>query len=168
MLQEELEAAVPSSTIPSGNTSTQASQTQIFARSLRSLLDDLREVYVMLDEVVEQAKATAEVDDIGERVLLVSSGFDKLAEVQPAMFEDILEEELSKYDKFRSQIEELELKHGVIVQKIVVSTTWLSLSGCRLFLSLVVHKRGIPSFKTGRPCGQGTRTCPPVTRPSIP
>ncbi|TFK72898.1 BRO1-domain-containing protein [Pluteus cervinus] len=120
--KEELEAAVPSSTVsPMAKLTSQASQTQIHARSLRALLDSLKEIHRMSEDLIERATATAEFDDIRERIITVSSGFEKLAEVQPAMFEDILDEELSKYDKFLQEISDLEQRHSTTLNEVKVT-----------------------------------------------
>lgn len=69
---------------------------------------------------MQRAKLTTEVDDIEDRVLLVSAGFEKLAEVRPAMFEDIMDEELAKYDKFLKEISDLEQKQITTLSELKV------------------------------------------------
>jgi len=56
---------------------------------------------------VHSARSLADADDIEPRIMKVSSGFAKLAEVTPDMFEDISDEELSKYDKFLLKMDEI-------------------------------------------------------------
>jgi programmed cell death 6-interacting protein len=62
----------------------------------------------------------AEADDIQPRILRAASGLERLAEVQPAMFEDISDEELAKYDKFLQEVGENEQKQNGLLADIQV------------------------------------------------
>ncbi|KAH7927929.1 pH-response regulator [Leucogyrophana mollusca] len=99
--EDKLEALVPSSTVSSTGRSTSANrQTQTHARTLRGLLESLDDVRRSRDELVARAQRYADVDDIRPRILKAASNFERWTEVDPAMFEDVSDEELSKYDKF--------------------------------------------------------------------
>lgn len=84
------------------------------------MLDNIKDLHDSVDDLVQRAKLTTEVDDIQDRVLLVSAGFEKLAEVRPAMFEDIMDEELAKYDKFLKEISDLEQKQVTTLSELKV------------------------------------------------
>jgi len=72
------------------------------------------------EQLVYRARSLAEVDDIRERVFTSASGFEKLAELRPEMFEDTLGEELLKYDKFLVEIGDLGRKQKDILETIQV------------------------------------------------
>ncbi|KAF8656828.1 hypothetical protein AX16_002376 [Volvariella volvacea WC 439] len=117
--EEELEASIPSSTtLPGDPAPAQASQTQVHARSLRSLLDTIQDFHKSLDDIIDRAKLTEEVDDIHDRILRVADGYEKLAEVHPALFEDIMDEELSKYDKFIKEIDDIQQRRENTISEV--------------------------------------------------
>lgn len=120
-LQEDLEASVPSSTISStAYATTQGKQTQIQARALRVLIEALDDLHRVRAQLLRRAQALADADDIRDRILKVSSGFERLVEVEPAMFEDVSDEELAKYDKFLKEMSEIEQKQSGILSDIQV------------------------------------------------
>jgi len=45
-------------------------------------------------------------DDISGRIIRAAEGFEKMTELHPAMFEDVMDEELAKYDKYLVEMEE--------------------------------------------------------------
>ncbi|PFH52959.1 hypothetical protein AMATHDRAFT_138650 [Amanita thiersii Skay4041] len=99
--EEDLESSVPSSTFASQSQLTpQGKQTLAHARSLRVLLESLDDLRKERDQIVKRAQRLAEADDIRSRIVLEASKYDKLENVQPLMFEEVLDEELAKYDKF--------------------------------------------------------------------
>ncbi|RDB25545.1 pH-response regulator protein palA/RIM20 [Hypsizygus marmoreus] len=117
--EEDLEASIPSSTISSSTfTTAQGKLTQTHARALRVQLEALDDVHRSREQLVRRAQTLAAADDIRDRVLKVASGFERLVEVEPAMFEDVSDEELSKYDKFLKEMSEIEQKQGVILSEI--------------------------------------------------
>ncbi|KAF8896364.1 ALIX V-shaped domain binding to HIV-domain-containing protein [Infundibulicybe gibba] len=92
----ELEASVPSTAIKStAQLTAEGMQTQSHARALRVLLESLDALRQARERVVTRAQTLSHSDDISARILKVSSGFERLAEVQPAMFEDVMDEELA-------------------------------------------------------------------------
>ncbi|KAF5367502.1 hypothetical protein D9758_003681 [Tetrapyrgos nigripes] len=111
--EADLEGSIPSSTASSRN-----AETDRHARVLHALLEQLDELHVNREQVVSRAQKLAEVDDIQPRIIKAATGLEKLGELQPAMFEDILDQELAKYDKFISWLKDLESKQQEILQSI--------------------------------------------------
>jgi programmed cell death 6-interacting protein len=117
MHQADLEVLVPSSTI-STPSHEQSSITQTHARALRVLLESLDDLILTRAKFVQRAQHLADADDIGPRILKVAAGFARWVELKPAMFSDVSDEELAKYDKFISGIEEGRNKQDGILQDI--------------------------------------------------
>lgn len=125
----------------------QASQTQVHARKLRGLLDEIKAIHRQLDDVIDRAKRTAGIDEITERILKMSNGFEKFAEVQPAMFEDVMDNELAKYDRFPAEIAELERKQSSILKNLEVCLK--SLLRTQMLTSLIGNQQRILNVKEG-------------------
>ncbi|KAF8910637.1 BRO1-like domain-containing protein [Gymnopilus junonius] len=114
-----LEASVPSSTGTStAQLSPQGKQTRQHARALRAKLEELETLRQDRDQLVHRAKSLAAADDIQARIMKAASGFERLANVTPDMFEDISDEELSKFDKFLVEMGEMERRQQDIVAEI--------------------------------------------------
>ncbi|KAJ4464583.1 BRO1-like domain-containing protein [Lentinula aciculospora] len=121
--EAELEASIPSST--SSTTQPRSSNTtDIHARNLRSLLESLSDIYRDRENLIQRTKTLIEADDIQPRIMKTASGFERLAETvveaqkhitNPAMFEDVLNDELGKYDKFVQWMRNLEVKQEDIL-----------------------------------------------------
>ncbi|KAG5647384.1 hypothetical protein DXG03_000454 [Asterophora parasitica] len=117
--EEELEASIPSSTISSSAAATaQGKQTQVHARALRVQIEALDDVHRAREQLVRRAQALASADDIRDRVVRAAAGFARLVEVTPAMFEDVSDEELAKYDRFLVEIGEIEMRQSGILAEI--------------------------------------------------
>ena len=98
---------MPSSTIVWSSPSTPAiGATQNHARALRVLLEQLDDLAHERNQLVLRAQRLADADDISTRIQKEAAGLETWTEVQPSMFEDTLDQELVKYDKFRHDIEE--------------------------------------------------------------
>ncbi|KAI0649086.1 BRO1-domain-containing protein [Trametes meyenii] len=106
--EDELELSIPSSTVAYSQRAgtTIADPTRAHARALRTLLERLEDLSKSRVEIVARVDRLAGSDDITQRVSKAATAMEQWVNVQPAMFEDILDEELSKYDKFRVQLEE--------------------------------------------------------------
>ncbi|KIM39855.1 hypothetical protein M413DRAFT_19615 [Hebeloma cylindrosporum] len=113
-----LEAAVPSSTGDTASSTPQGKVTRTHARALRMKLEELDTLHRDRDQLVHRARSLAAVDDIQSRIMKAASGFEKLTEVTPDMFEDILDEELAKFDKFLVEMEEIVRKQDGILGEI--------------------------------------------------
>ncbi|EKM58371.1 uncharacterized protein PHACADRAFT_159473 [Phanerochaete carnosa HHB-10118-sp] len=112
---DELERAVPSSTAPLPANKPNArnpNPTQGHARQLRVLLETLDDLQRSCAQVVTRATRLSESEDIAPRILKAAAAVERWVEVQPSMFEDVLDEELAKYEKFRAEIEGSEQKQG--------------------------------------------------------
>ncbi|KAF8071744.1 BRO1-like domain-containing protein [Lyophyllum atratum] len=117
--EEELELSIPSSTVsPSIAGTAQGKQTQTHARALRVQIEALDDLHRAREQLVRRAQALAAADDIRERVMKVAVGFARLVEVEPAMFEDVSDEELAKYDRFLSEMGEIEQRQGSTLSEI--------------------------------------------------
>lgn len=70
--------------------------------------------------MLRQARALEAADDVQPRILKVASGFERLAELRAEMFEDILNEELAKYDRFLNEAGNCRQKQEVVLSDIKV------------------------------------------------
>ncbi|KAJ3520410.1 hypothetical protein NMY22_g12771 [Coprinellus aureogranulatus] len=114
-----LEQLIPSTTQSRNTRSTPESRaTAKLAQSLRNRLEDLDVLHRDRAHLVRRAKALAEKDDIQERVTKAAAGFEKLAELDAAMFEDILDQELAKYDRYLVDMEEQSKRVEEALEKI--------------------------------------------------
>lgn len=129
MLKARLEASVPSSTVslyskPSTPRGA-PNPTQTHARALRVLLESLDDAQRARAELVGRAQRLSDADDVTPRVLQVAAGMEQWAEVRPEAFEDVLDEELAKYEKFRTMVEESEEKQEQLLSQIRVGANSL-------------------------------------------
>lgn len=90
------------------------------ARALRGLLETLDDIYHGRGELVSRARRRGEVDDIRPRIITVDGKFDRDAEITPAMFADVSDEELVKYDKFIQGLVEGQAKQQGLLDSIRV------------------------------------------------
>lgn len=150
--QDELENLVPSSTISTvGKTQTVGSQTQVHARALRGLLESLDDVRFTRGELVSRAQRRGEVDDIKSRIVAAAARLDRDTEITPAMFTDVSDEELAKYDRFIQGLVEGQKKQEGLLEAIKVRLVALHPSQVSHYP--LVHKREILVFpKRGHLC----------------
>ncbi|KAJ3482919.1 hypothetical protein NLI96_g6648 [Meripilus lineatus] len=116
--EDELQEAVPSSTVVTSPQTRGANPTQTHARALRRLLEDIDSLQLARRDTVSRAQRLAEVDDISPQVMKKAAGFEQWVEVQPAMLDDVLEEELAKFDKFREDVENGREKQETLLSSI--------------------------------------------------
>ncbi|KAI0342763.1 BRO1-domain-containing protein [Trametopsis cervina] len=116
--EADLQAAVPSSTTSLASNGGSTSSTQVHARQLRSLLESLDDLQRSRKETVTRAQRRVESDDITPRILKAAAAIERWVEVQPSMFEDVLDEELAKFDKFRGDLDEGAQKQEVLLESI--------------------------------------------------
>ncbi|KAH9942761.1 pH-response regulator [Amylocystis lapponica] len=117
--EAELEASVPSSAMSlSQRSSGGPTATQTHSRALRALLESLDDIMRGRAEYVRRATGLADADDIKPRILKAAAAVERWVEVQPSMFEDVLDEELAKFEKFRTAIEEGEQQQEVLLESI--------------------------------------------------
>lgn len=93
-------------------------ETQTHARALRVLLEQLDDLVRERSQLVSRAQRLADADDISTRIVKEAAGLERWAEVQPSMFEDTLDQELAKYDKFRRDIEDSGVKQTDLLENI--------------------------------------------------
>ena len=55
---------------------------------------------------MSRARRLADSDDIRPRIMREASNIERWTDVEPAMFENTLDEEMNKYEKFKDAIEE--------------------------------------------------------------
>ncbi|PCH42163.1 BRO1-domain-containing protein [Wolfiporia cocos MD-104 SS10] len=116
----QLEASVPSSAVSFAGGAPRAgvSPTQMHARALRVLLESLDDAGRARAELVRRAARLAESENIAPRISKAAAAIERWVEVQPSMFEDVLEGELAKYHKFRGEIEEDERRQQTLLDTI--------------------------------------------------
>lgn len=119
--QAVLESSIPSSLPSQSRPTPQAAETQKHARALRVLLESLDSLHRDLDHCARRVQALAYADDIKPRIHKAAAGFERLTRLKPEMFEDVMDNELSKYDKFIQEIEENSEKQTDILETIKVS-----------------------------------------------
>ena len=121
--------SVPSSTI-STLSHPKSNVTQTHARALRVLLESLDDLLLARTQLVQRAQRLVDADDIGPRILKIAAGFARWVDVKPAMFDDVSDEELAKYDKFITGIEEGDRKQAGILEDIKVWRTSSATNRC--------------------------------------
>lgn len=148
VVQDELENLVPSSTISTvGKKQAAGSETQVHARALRGLLESLDDIRHSRSELVSRAQRRGEVDDIRPRIVTASGKFSRDAEVTPAMFTDVSDEELAKYDRFIQGIVEGQKKQDGLLGAVKVRL--ITTSSSHMSHYYLVHKREIPVLPEG-------------------
>ena len=96
---------------------SQGKQTQAHAHALRAQIEELEDLHRTREQIVRRAQKRAAADDVRNRILQAATGFERFAEVEPAVFEDVLDEELAKYDRFLSEMDDVERKqNGILVE----------------------------------------------------
>lgn len=116
-----MEAIVPSSTVSiDGNRPLGSDQTWIHARTLRGLLETINQVKNDRAQVVSRAQRLVEVDDIKSRVITAANRYESWDEVTPAMFVDLSDGELAKYDRFIQCLSESQKKQDGLLEAVKV------------------------------------------------
>ncbi|KAI0049741.1 pH-response regulator [Auriscalpium vulgare] len=111
-----LEASVPSSTSSGAQSGRSAAPSTLpHARALRVLLEQLDDLAREREQLSHRAQRLADADDIEPRIRREASGVERWADVQPSIFEDTLDEEIAKYDKFRNDIQQGGEKQGELL-----------------------------------------------------
>lgn len=80
--------------------------THTHASALRDLLDALEDNQNARSQLALRARRLEESDDIKPQIMRQATGIERWTEVEPSMFEDTLDREMSKYDSFKDGIEE--------------------------------------------------------------
>jgi len=116
--EEDLEQWVPSSTVPTaGRKDASNLLTQNHARALRVQLEALDDLRTTRGQIVQRARRLADADNIQPRIMRQASGIERWTDVEPAMFESTLDEEMNKYEKFKDSIEEVTEKQDELLEQ---------------------------------------------------
>ena len=94
------------------------------------LLESLEDIRRDRSQVVTRAQRLAGTEDITPHILRAAAGIERWIEVQPSMFEDVLDEEMAKFEKFANDLEEGEQKQEVTLESIKVCRTTINHSVC--------------------------------------
>lgn len=125
--QKALEAAIPSSKRrqSSYDEITSPSSQTALVRQLRHMLEDLEDIVAARRRTVEDAKRTAQGDDIRSVVLRKTQEITSHSEdrIETAMFEEIFQQELRKYSFFKDTLSGNERKQEELLKRIAVSLT---------------------------------------------
>ncbi|EJD06562.1 BRO1-domain-containing protein [Fomitiporia mediterranea MF3/22] len=106
--ENDLERWVPSSTSFPENRRKDAANahTQTHARALRAHLETLDDLRSSRAQLVQRARRLADGDDIQPRIMREAAAFERWREVEPVMFENTLDQEMNKYERFKDGVEE--------------------------------------------------------------
>jgi programmed cell death 6-interacting protein len=80
--------------------------TQAHARALRSHLESLDDLLGARAELVQRVERLAASDDVAPRLMREAAAVARWVEVRPEMFDEAIEEELGKYERFREDLED--------------------------------------------------------------
>lgn len=120
-----IEEAVPKTTYSPREAASSSNRTvtQQTAAELRHLLDQLEDLRISRQRIVDRAKRTASTDDIKPRILRHAAGLTKeqWSDIDPAMFGEVIEEALGKYDGFKDDMEENSVSMDDLLETIKVS-----------------------------------------------
>ncbi|KAM5535914.1 hypothetical protein V8D89_010354 [Ganoderma adspersum] len=116
--EADLEDFIPSSTVASQTRRASADPVRAHARALRVQLEKLDDLSKSRGEVVARVSRLTGADVITPRILRAAAAMEQWVNVQPAMFEDILDEELAKYDKFRVQLQDDERQQAELLDAV--------------------------------------------------
>ncbi|TDL25855.1 pH-response regulator [Rickenella mellea] len=116
--EADLEKWVPSSTARKYNNP----QTQTHARALRVHLEALDDVQRSRAQIVQRARQLADADNIQPRIMREASAIERWTEVEPVMFEDTIDQELSKYEKFKDAVDDGQAKQAEILEDVKLRT----------------------------------------------
>ena len=84
------------------------------------LLETLDDVTRKRADHVRRAMRLAESEDITPKITRAANALEQWVDVQPAKFEDVMEQELTKYDKFRVGVEETAREQESLLEQIKV------------------------------------------------
>jgi len=87
------------------------------------LLEQLDDLVRERNQLVSRAQRLADADDISPRIVKEAAGLERWAEVQPSTFEDTLDQELAKYDKFRRDVEDGGVRQAELLDNVKESVT---------------------------------------------
>ncbi|KIO14576.1 hypothetical protein M404DRAFT_991338 [Pisolithus tinctorius Marx 270] len=89
-------------------------QTQVHARAFRALLESLDDIRKDRSQLVARAQRLVEADDIKPSIISAASNFNRWEEPTPAIFVDVSDAELAKYDRYIQGLAEGKKKQGIL------------------------------------------------------
>ena len=110
-------ALVPSST---GSASSLNRETKKRTRTLRTLMEHLDEAKDDRANVLARAQRMVDADDVQPRIMREAAARERWTDVTPAMFQDAMDEEMGKFDKFRGMVDEGAEKQGDLLAQLQV------------------------------------------------
>lgn len=97
---------MPSSTISTGSASGGSRSTQGHARALRSFLETLEDIIQSRTELVRRVQRIVNTDDVSGRFKREEASLARWTEVRPEVFDQAIEEELGKFDRYKEDLEQ--------------------------------------------------------------
>jgi hypothetical protein len=132
-------------------------------------LEQLDDLVRERSQLVSRAQRLADADDISTRIVREAAGLERWADVQPSMFEDTMDQELAKYDKFRRDIEDGGARQTELLENVKespISARDYFQPRPNVFFCLGPH--GLIHFLSeGRSVRKGARTRVAVSRPIL-
>jgi programmed cell death 6-interacting protein len=61
-----------------------------------------------------------DADDITDRIMKTAVGFERWTVVTPSMFQDVMDDEMRKYDKFIQEMKDSETNQQTLLEQITV------------------------------------------------
>lgn len=121
-LQETLRKMSPPPTSPNSPASHSplSTQTRSHVRILRGHLESLEELRRKRQHSLIRVQNLASTDDISDRIKLEALGLERWTQVKAEMFEDVMAEELDKYEAYREEIASSKDSQEELLQKIEV------------------------------------------------
>ncbi|KAH8826651.1 pH-response regulator [Flagelloscypha sp. PMI_526] len=115
--EDEISQSIPASHASPGRMNP---DTRKYSQALRGCLEELDRVHEQCDDLVYRARLLQEADDIETKVIQEAEGLSQLTVIRPALFEDLLDKELSKYDRFLRPVKDLQETHADILERISI------------------------------------------------
>jgi programmed cell death 6-interacting protein len=97
------------------------SGTKTQARGLRKLLEDLEDLQQACGSIVSQARRLAATDDIKPQILRRALSLEAWKEIDPAIFDGVIQQQLSKYERFKQEIGDNSAKQEGLLDRITVN-----------------------------------------------
>ncbi|KAF8604259.1 BRO1-domain-containing protein [Ceratobasidium sp. AG-I] len=113
---DEMEQSIPSHTTSAN--SPDLTQAHTYGRAIRAALESLDDLRNARARCIESARQRASTDDIKPRLVREAAGLARWVEVKPAMFEETMEEEMGKFDRYKDSVEEGKEKQDELLAQV--------------------------------------------------
>lgn len=114
-----MERVIPSHTTSAN--SADLTQAHTYGRAIRAALESLDDLRNTRARCIESVRQRASTDDIKPRLVREAAGLARWVEVKPAMFEETMEEEMGKFDRYKESVEEGREKQHELLAQVEVS-----------------------------------------------